>query len=137
MKRIKSFTAESYKESAKISSARKSRASRDRIPTSEQEFADKYKTKLALDELGDPIIPGTNGHLYFGDGLCWLKLGPVKHLVKARNTFADVPGVRFWSGDDSSDLDVQNIPPELWERTMDLAGVKFKRSRKRKKKETE
>jgi len=123
--------AENVVGTAVISRPRKRRIEpADKLPRSEQEFAAKYKTKLSLDEVGDPIIPGTNGHLYFDDGrLCWMKLGEVEHLVKARNLLADC--TEFWFGD-GEDLEVRGIPPELWEKTMDLAGVKFRRTRKRK-----
>jgi len=133
MKSLTALSAMASKGSAKIPVARKSRSKAVEPQVVDAEtFAAKYKTKLLLDECGDPIIPGTNGHLYFDDGrLCWMKLGPVEHLVKAKNLLASEVRM-FWVGD-GGDLDVREIPPDLWEKTMDLAGVKYRRTRKRKK----
>ncbi len=117
---------------AKSGSKKKRIVPADRLPRSEQEFAEKYRTKLVLDEVGDPIIPGKNGHLYFdGTRLCWMKLGEIDHLVKSRNLLCD--SAEFWSGDNGQDLEVKGIPFEYWEQVMTLAGVKFRRTRKRKK----
>jgi len=133
MKSLTALSAMASKGSSKITPSRKRQVPADRIPRSEEEFAAKYRTTLLLDECGDSYLPGKNGHLYFDSGrLCWMKLGEVKHLVKAKNLLAP-KAEAFWSGDGGFDLEVRGIPPDLWEKTMDLAGVKFRRSRKRKK----
>jgi hypothetical protein len=69
------------------------------------QFAQKFRLRIAHDGCGDPIILGKRGHLYFADGLCLM----VTDGAVAKRIRWEALGGRLWLGDVSPDANGRRV----------------------------